>query len=264
MPTLEWIGKDKVINHHQEQILGRILRQPHTRKMGKAALNMSYVLTSSKDFKETLDGIVRGLNSAGFSGKDCRVATEEEKPGYQIPEYHQMSVLREGTSTYGDSDAQPPAEELLQEEFLSFDPQLLSKTLRERSLENSAGSGQQEVVTGASAMIAIAEKEGASFNAALQQNELHNRTMHISGTFQAETKLHDPINGPINDPIKLTVREQQLLQLLRESPELTRRELAGKLGCSDSTVKRELQILSEQGILRRIGSRKTGVWVINR
>ena len=154
-----------------EQILGRILRQPHTRKMGKAALNMSYVLTSSRDFKETLDGIVRGLNSAGFSGKDCRVATEEEKPGYQIPEYHQMSVLREGTSTYGDSDAQPPAEELLQEEFLSFDPQLLSKTLRERSLENSAGSGQQEVVTGASAMIAIAEKEGASFNAALQQNE---------------------------------------------------------------------------------------------
>ena len=97
-----------------------------------------------------------------------------------------------------------------------------------------------------------------------EQNELHNRTMHISGSFQADAKLHDPINDPINDPIKLTVREQQLQQLLRESPELTRRELAGKLGCSDSTVKRELQILSEQGILRRIGSRKTGVWVINR
>lgn len=45
-----------------EQILGRILRQPHTRKMGKASLNMSYVLTSSRDFKETLDGIVKGLN----------------------------------------------------------------------------------------------------------------------------------------------------------------------------------------------------------
>ena len=153
-----------------EQILGRILRQPHTRKMGKAALNMSYVLTSSKDFKETLDGIVRGLNSAGFSGKDCRVATEE-KSAYQIPEDHQMSVLRDGTSSYGDSDTQPSVDDLLQEEFLSFDPQLLSKTLQERSLENTAGFGQQEVVTGASAMIAIAEKEGASFNAALQQNE---------------------------------------------------------------------------------------------
>ena len=154
-----------------EQILGRILRQPHTRKMGKAALNMSYVLTSSRDFKETLDGIVRGLNSAGFSGKDCRVATEEDKPAYQIPEYHQISVLKEGTSSYGESDTQSSAEELLQEEFLSFDPQLLSRTLQERSSENTADSGQQEAVAGASAMIAIAEKEGASFDAALQQNE---------------------------------------------------------------------------------------------
>ena len=39
-----------------EQILGRILRQPHTRRMRNTALNMSYVLTSSRDFKETLDG----------------------------------------------------------------------------------------------------------------------------------------------------------------------------------------------------------------
>ena len=93
-----------------------------------------------------------------------------------------------------------------------------------------------------------------------EQNELHNRTMHISGSFQADAKLHDPINGPI----KLTERENQLLQLLRESPELTRKVLAEKLRCSDSTVKRELQLLSEKGVLRRIGSKKTGVWVINR
>ena len=93
-----------------------------------------------------------------------------------------------------------------------------------------------------------------------EQNELHNRTMHISGTFQADTKLNDPIN----DPIKLTDREKQLLRLMRESPKLTRRELAERLGCSDSTVKRELQTLLDQGILKRVGSKKTGVWIINR
>ena len=49
-----------------------------------------------------------------------------------------------------------------------------------------------------------------------------------------------------------------------ESPELTRKQLAEKPGCSDSTVKRELQTLSEQGILRRMGAKKTGVWIINR
>ena len=49
-----------------EQILGRVLRQPYTRRFQKnPTLNMSYVLTSSNDFKNTLDKIVRGLNSAG-------------------------------------------------------------------------------------------------------------------------------------------------------------------------------------------------------
>lgn len=95
------------------------------------------------------------------------------------------------------------------------------------------------------------------------ENELYNREMHVSGKFSRKQDI-DPINDPINDPIKLTEREKQLLRLLRESPELTRKVLAEKLGCSDSTVKRELQLLSEKGVLRRIGSKKTGAWVINR
>ena len=56
-----------------EQILGRILRQPHQKKYDNKILNMSYVLTSSNDFSETLDNILKGLNSAGFTRNDCRV-----------------------------------------------------------------------------------------------------------------------------------------------------------------------------------------------
>ena len=97
-----------------------------------------------------------------------------------------------------------------------------------------------------------------------ENTPLHNRDMHISGILHSDQASVDPINDPINDPIKLTEREKQLLQLLRESPELTRKVLAEKIGCSDSTIKRELQLLSEKGVLRRIGSKKTGVWVINR
>lgn len=55
-----------------EQIVGRILRLPYTRKHPVPALNMSYVLTSSADFKHTLDGIVKGLNNAGFTDQDYR------------------------------------------------------------------------------------------------------------------------------------------------------------------------------------------------
>ncbi len=66
-----------------EQILGRILRLPHTSQHTQSALNMSYVLTSSNDFNNTVAHIVKGLNSAGFSDKDYRIG-ESAKP--QIPE----------------------------------------------------------------------------------------------------------------------------------------------------------------------------------
>lgn len=59
-----------------EQILGRILRRPFTKNFTDALLNQSYVLTSSADFQATLDKIVTGLNSAGFSRRECRVADD--------------------------------------------------------------------------------------------------------------------------------------------------------------------------------------------
>ncbi len=55
-----------------EQILGRILRQPYVRAHGQEPLNMSYVLTSSSVFSQTLEKIVAGLNRAGFSRHDFR------------------------------------------------------------------------------------------------------------------------------------------------------------------------------------------------
>ncbi|WP_279050689.1 DEAD/DEAH box helicase [Gemmiger formicilis] len=66
-----------------EQILGRILRLPHTSQHTQSALNMSYVLTSSNDFNNTVAHIVKGLNSAGFSDKDYRIG-EPARP--QAPE----------------------------------------------------------------------------------------------------------------------------------------------------------------------------------
>ena len=59
-----------------EQILGRILRRPFTKNFSDALLNQSYVFTSSADFQATLDKIVTGLNSAGFSRRECRVADD--------------------------------------------------------------------------------------------------------------------------------------------------------------------------------------------
>ncbi len=101
--------------------------------------------------------------------------------------------------------------------------------------------------------------------------ELHNREMHVSGKFVAKQDI-DPIKqdvDPINDPIKnktgrsgLTEREAKIVDILRKEPTLTRAQMADILECSDATVKRALQALVQKNVLRRIGSRKKGEWII--
>ncbi|MCX8481577.1 MAG: DEAD/DEAH box helicase family protein, partial [Sediminibacterium sp.] len=60
-----------------EQIVGRILRQPHIKKHTFNLLNMSYVLTASTKFMDTLQNIVQGLNKAGFSEKDYKLSDKQ-------------------------------------------------------------------------------------------------------------------------------------------------------------------------------------------
>lgn len=80
-----------------EQILGRILRQPYAKKHKMPLLNTSYVLTSSRDFRTTLDDIVVGLNKAGFSKKDYRIG-EIEKPAFTPDEGEQQAITEPETT----------------------------------------------------------------------------------------------------------------------------------------------------------------------
>jgi type III restriction enzyme len=77
-----------------EQILGRVLRQPYVMKHNFPLLNMSYVLTASSKFLDTLDNIVKGLNKAGFSDKDYKLAdpamleeTKKQDPLQQLSSF---------------------------------------------------------------------------------------------------------------------------------------------------------------------------------
>lgn len=91
-----------------EQILGRILRQPYQKKYANKILNMSYVLTSSSDFSSTLDNILIGLNSAGFTKNDCRVIrtnTLDNLTGTkQEAHYEQTALFNDSSSESNDID----------------------------------------------------------------------------------------------------------------------------------------------------------------
>lgn len=80
-----------------EQILGRVLRQPHVSQHISEMLNMSYVLTASSKFLDTLDNIVKGLNRAGFSSKDYRLADETQQE--EMPKKGQDGISTDMFST---------------------------------------------------------------------------------------------------------------------------------------------------------------------
>ena len=60
--------------------------------------------------------------------------------------------------------------------------------------------------------------------------------------------------------VKLT--DAVLLDVLRESPTATRAALAMRFGVSSATIARRLKTLQSAGAIRRVGSRKTGSWVV--
>lgn len=89
-----------------------------------------------------------------------------------------------------------------------------------------------------------------------KNHNLKNREMHI--------KFVDPVNDPVkvkNDPVNESVKSK-ILQHLKQNSKANYRELAGKTGNSQTTIKRHIQELKKMGIIERIGSDKTGYWKI--
>ena len=139
-----------------EQILGRILRLPHTTQHRQSSLNMSYVLTSSNDFNEIVKGIIQGLNDAGFSDKDYRVS---EPPTPKTPDPVQITIDN------GCSKMETPLESP-EEDVSGVDWKLVNEEYqRRREAEKSP-----ETTPKADSMLSEAESAGQAYNAAIQQS----------------------------------------------------------------------------------------------
>ena len=138
-----------------EQILGRILRLPHTSQHTQSALNMSYVLTSSNDFNNTVAHIVKGLNSAGFSDKDYRIG-ESTKP--QIPEQAAEQI------TLPDPQGVPEPE-TAEDDFAWLDDKLIEEELERRREQVQT----PEIAPKANTMLDAAAKVEKAYTDAIQQ-----------------------------------------------------------------------------------------------
>ena len=64
--------------------------------------------------------------------------------------------------------------------------------------------------------------------------------------------------------IKFGINDKQLLLLLNSSPSLTASEAAERIGMSQRGVEKLMKRLKDIGIVSRQGSRKNGLWIINK
>ncbi len=72
--------------------------------------------------------------------------------------------------------------------------------------------------------------------------------------------VNDTVNGTVNDTVN--DRQYNLINLIKENGSITINDLSAKLNITRSTVIRDLKKLRELNIIQRIGSDKTGYWVV--
>ena len=74
--------------------------------------------------------------------------------------------------------------------------------------------------------------------------------------------VNDTVNSR-NDTVKgLKEGLKRIYMAIRENPEITHSELMNIFNISESTAKRATRELKKLGFIKRIGSDKTGRWVI--
>lgn len=70
----------------------------------------------------------------------------------------------------------------------------------------------------------------------------------------------EALNEALNEA--LAEKQKQLLNILRNNPAITQKEMIEKTSMSRSTVQRIIKELTEMGILERVGSKKIGSWIV--
>ena len=93
-----------------------------------------------------------------------------------------------------------------------------------------------------------------------EQNELHNRDMHISKIGLKSARVEVPKSKICT--LNYTLVESAVLRCIEDNPKITQKDIATAIGKSERTVKNITSCLVEKGILIRVNGRRNGWWQI--
>ena len=85
------------------------------------------------------------------------------------------------------------------------------------------------------------------------------QTIIFASSYTPNVGDHD---GDVSET-KLTERQQEMLNLIKESPTITGKQMSETLSVSQRTIERDLSALQKLGVLKREGKDNNGKWIIN-
>lgn len=70
------------------------------------------------------------------------------------------------------------------------------------------------------------------------------------------------VNGTVNGILKLTENQEKILKVIKDNPQITQKKIYEISGIPLRTIKRNIDVLKNKEIIKRIGSDKKGYWQI--
>lgn len=89
---------------------------------------------------------------------------------------------------------------------------------------------------------------------------------HLPLNIEKNVPLNVPLNVqknvPLNNYNKLSKNEKQILNIIISNRRITQTEIANIIKITSKTVQRGISTLKKHGIIERVGSKKSGYWII--
>ncbi|OFO53509.1 AAA family ATPase [Porphyromonas sp. HMSC077F02] len=151
--------------------------------------------------------------------------------------------------------------------------------IQDLDIYNVSSERRNPILANIMAQLEYMEKRGSGLTRicnetkALQGFRDELKPIFTSTPFQFQTIIYasadssnvgDDVGDNVGDEseTKLTDRQYEIINLIRNSPSISAREMSEILSVTSRTIERDLSSIKETGLLRREGSDKDGVWVI--
>lgn len=90
----------------------------------------------------------------------------------------------------------------------------------------------------------------------MPEYKIHLEDIMVKFTPLLSSKVPKEQNGTLSGTLK-----EKILLTIKKNPHATQQQIALEIDCSERKVKRLMKVMQEEGVIERIGGRKSGQWI---